>query len=352
MNDTELAGWERREDLLHGAHDAGFELSGPQLGRLHRAGLIPAPRTRSLGRGKGTVSEFPPGSTRRLMRVLQLRERARSLGELGWRLWWEDGGSPPPAVRALLSEQASTWECQRADFGALLAGEDAGEPAAIARMEAIYHGLEDSRIDGPLGPMRRRTGRGAFASVMRVFAEILTGRFQGFTDADAPASDGTPAPESTAQLVEVALGINRARTDRLANTAPWFQGAIETDLLALSQMLGRATIAPYAESHATELNAARTELCAFLATIAAIVPVFEQLFGASAFGLATIGRALQIDDPSTQALSLLGWLVMREDPRLLEAMRRFGRSPPRQAPPRASTGRSANSASRSRRSRR
>jgi hypothetical protein len=256
--------------------------------------------------------------------VLLLRERGRGLGDLGWRLWWEDGGAPAPAVRALLSEQASTWERQRAEFGALLAGEDAGEPAAIARMEAIYSGLEDGRLEGPLGPMRRRTGRSAFPSVMRVFAEILTGRFQGFTDVDVPASDGTPAPESTAQLVEVAMGINRARTDRLVNIAPWFQGGVETDLLALSHTLGRAAIAPYAECNETELNAARTELRAFLATIAAIVPVFEQLFGASAFGLATIGRALQIDDPSTQALSLLGWLVMRQDPKLLEAMRRFG----------------------------
>ncbi len=191
-------------------------------------------------------------------------------------------------------------------------------------MEAIYNGLEDGRLEGPLGPMRRRTGRSAFPSVMRVLAEILTGRFQGFTDVDVPASDGTPAPASTAQLVEVAMGIDRARTDRLVNTGPWFQGGVETDLLALSHTLGRAAIAPYAECNETELNAARTELRAFLATIAAIVPVFEQLFGASAFGLATIGRALQIDDPSTQALSLLGWLVMRQDPKLLEAMRRFG----------------------------
>ena len=320
----EFTGWEPREDLLRGAHDAGFGLSGPQLGRLHRAGLIPAPKIRSLGRGRGTVSEFPPGSTRRLLRVLQLREDTRSLGELGWRLWWEDGCAPPPAVRALLGEQASAWEHQRAEFGALLAGEDAGELAAIARMESIYRGLEDGRVDGPLGPMRRRTGRSAFASVVRVFAEILTGRFQGFTDVDGPASDGTPAPESTAQLVEVALGINRARRDRLANTAPWFQGRVETDLLALSRTLGRVAIVPYAECSEAELDAARTELRAFLATIAAIVPVFEQLFGANAFGLATIGRALQIDDPSTQALSLLGWLVMREDPKLSEAMRRFG----------------------------
>ena len=88
--------------------------------------------------------------------------------------------------------------------------------------------------------------------------------------------------------------------------------------------LGRAEIAPHAQWDETKLNAARGELRAFLATIAAIVPVFEQLFGVSAFGLATIGRGLQIDDPSTQALSLLGWLVMREDPKLLEAMRRFG----------------------------
>jgi hypothetical protein len=316
--------WEPRKQLLGTARDAGFELSVPQLGRLHRAGLIPTPRTRSLGRGKGTISEFPPGSTRRLLRVLQLRGRGRGLGELGWRLWWEDGGVPTHVVRVLLCEQASMWEQQRAEFGALLASEDAGEPAATARMETIYRGLEEGRMDRPLGSMRRRTGRSGFVSVMRTFAEILTGRFEGFADVDSPAPDGTPAPDSTAQLVELAMGMDRARTDRLAGAAPWFQGRVETDLLVLSRTLGVAAITPYAQCDETELNAARSELRAFLATVGAIVPVFEQLFGARAFGLATIGRALQIDDPPAQALALLGWLVMRVDPSLLEAMRRFG----------------------------
>lgn len=47
---------------------------------------------------------------------------------------------------------------------------------------------------------------------------------------------------------------------------------------------------------------------------------FERLFGRAAFGFGTIGRALGALGPREQALLLLGWLVLREDPVIQEGM--------------------------------
>ncbi len=128
--------WEPRAQLHRAAQAAGFKLSDPQLGRLHRAGLIPSPRIRRLGRGKGTVSEFPPGSTPRLLRVLELqkREDAQKFSTIAWCLWWEDGGPLPGPARELLAGTAMRWDRERDEMFDLLAREDAGDPDAVRQM--------------------------------------------------------------------------------------------------------------------------------------------------------------------------------------------------------------------------
>jgi len=317
-------GWEPRAELLRAAHAAGFKLSDPQLGRLHRAGLLKSPRIRALGRGRGTASEFPAGSTGRLLRILEIQKQARTqkFSRIAWRLWWEDGGPLSPPARELLTEIATRWDRDRDELADLLAREDAGEADAERRVEALYLAAEHDRVDAPLGAVRRNTGREGFSSVARVLAEIATGRFESYQDQQEPAQDGTPHPDTTAALVERALALDRARSDRIAGRAPRFAGSSEAHLILLSKLIGeRQLVHLVAATPETQLDQARGEVRNLLTLVATFAPMVERTLGGDASGYRTIARALNVRTPRAQASMLLGWLALRQEPQLLDGIR-------------------------------
>jgi hypothetical protein len=319
----EMAGmWESRMEVLQAAHEAGFSLSVPQLGRLHRAGLIASPSTRSLGRGNGTVSEFPAGTSARLLRVLELQRRkgAKNLSVIGWRLWWEDGGMLPPPARGLLEDVASSWDEQRRVLSELMARDAQGDAEAMRRTEDLYAEAESGRVSGPLGVARRNTGREGFSSVVRVITEIATGRFESYGDTEEPAEDGTPQPQTIGALVEKALGLDRARRDRIAGNEPRFSGNSEKDLATLSCLIGQADLAQVARAHDALLNEARVEVRSLMSLLRTFAPIVERTIGRDAGGYGTIAKAFARLTPRTEAFMLLSWLVLRQDPALLEGM--------------------------------
>ena len=205
--------WETREQLFAAAKAARQPVSPSQLGRLYRAGLIPEPEIHALGRGRGTESRYPSGTSARLVRVMEIHARERRLAHTAWRLWWEDGGVIPPPARELLTRVARSLDDERDRLAALLAGDEAGTPASIAEMDQLYADAENDRIRGPLGEARRNVGRERFATVVRALAEVGAGRIA--------ARVGDDYQDDAGRLVDRALGLERARTDRVAGSVPW-----------------------------------------------------------------------------------------------------------------------------------
>src|SRR5438034_7454182 len=88
MNDVVLG--ERGDDLITLAAASGFRVTKTQLARWHRAGLLARPvRRQGLGRGKGTVSIYPPGTGKQLLSLVAIHSRERRLPFVAWKLWWE-----------------------------------------------------------------------------------------------------------------------------------------------------------------------------------------------------------------------------------------------------------------------
>ena len=313
----EFEGWETRDELLAFANTQGSPLSGTQLSRIHRAGLIERPMTRSCGRGRGKVSHYPPGTKHRLKRVLEVRREVRGFEDVAWRLWWEDGGSVSEAVRARLVQAASDWEQIREELAGLLAGEEAGDPDAEARMESEYRSLEVDRAPASLGRVRRNVGRAGFVAAIRVLIEVLTGRFEGYADIEREED------ASREELFDRALGIDRARVDHLDGSEPWFEGSSEEDMQTLSAAVGHRSLSDLALADETELDAARKETRGFLRTVLAATSVSEQIFGYGAFGFGTVGAVFRGQRSGDEALLLVMWLALREDEQLREGMAEF-----------------------------
>jgi hypothetical protein len=96
-----------REEVLLAAADAGFAVTGDQLARWHRTGLVPRPRQQSLGRGLGTVTVYPPGTTDQVIALCRIRTRHRSLAQAAFQLWWDGFGVDPGQVRGPLQAAAA-----------------------------------------------------------------------------------------------------------------------------------------------------------------------------------------------------------------------------------------------------
>jgi hypothetical protein len=315
--------WESREQLFAAAKAARHPVSPSQLGRLYRSGLIPAPQVRALGRGCGTESRYPPGTGARLVRVMEIHASEHRLTHTAWRLWWEDGGPISPPARKLLTTVARSCKEERDRLAALLAGDEAGAPAAMAEMDQLYADAENDRLGGPLGEARRNVGRERFATVVRVIAEVGAGRLVARSNDDEQDDAG--------RLFERALGLERARTDRLAGAEPWLTSDPGTDIGILSQLLGPLSMLDLAQSSDSELDLARVEVQSLIAVITAIAPLFERLHGRGAFGLGLTGRLFGVRRPRSQALILLGWLALRTNQSLRAGLEEIGAVAPQAA---------------------
>lgn len=300
--------WETREEVLAAAHVAGFSLSGPQLARRHRAGLIPRPTVRPLGRGKGSASLYPLGTGQRLARILELSRGRESFESVAWRAWWEDGGELGPLVRERLLRDGARWEAELSRLADLLSGEDADEPAAVLKMDDAYAAASSERMPTSLGRIRRNVGRERFATVFRVLAEVATGRFDDYPDKESELA------------VERALRIDRARSDRLRDGKPWFEGSSAEDFRRLSSAFRRRSLVELAGANAEALDSARRELRGFWEVFEIMAPIVKRVLGSEAFGLGTAGAVFAGQPEENQPFLVLMWLALREDPRLHAGM--------------------------------
>ena len=142
--------WETREQLLAAARAAGHPVSPSQARRLYRADLISRPRGPRARRARGTESRYPPGTAARLIRVMEARSKESPLTHVAWRRWWKRVVSSPCGAQAAHRSSAICGPTTRVAREAL-AGDETGEPAAVAEMDRLYTDVEKARMRGPSG---------------------------------------------------------------------------------------------------------------------------------------------------------------------------------------------------------
>lgn len=65
----------------------GLRVSGHQLTRWNKAGLLPRPRRRSLGRGRGMASYYPAFAVVQALLIAGLLQIMRDLEDVRWAMW-------------------------------------------------------------------------------------------------------------------------------------------------------------------------------------------------------------------------------------------------------------------------
>ncbi len=163
-----------RDELIAYVEKHGLTVTADQLVRWHKKGLLPRPRRRHLGRGKGTESVYPSISAAQACAIVMLLEIfPRDLDSVGWCLWCF-GFAITPYVRASLLTYLK---------------EEKGKTSK--RYQAMVDGTQDSflaalsegRSPPGWGRVRRRLGRTRTGEVAAVLSRLLLGHsWPTFTD--------------------------------------------------------------------------------------------------------------------------------------------------------------------------
>lgn len=286
---------ESTEEILKAARDAGWSTSHDQLVRLHQFGIIQRPRQRPLGRGKGTVTLYPVGTTALVIRATELK-RKFDLAEVAWTMWWEGLAVSDSLARSYLTKAAKSFIKQ---WGELV--DEQGDLTAKAHDFLDRAGAPETRIDSmPMRWARRRVGTDNFDPFLTLLLAVVAGR-----TADLPLED--------LELIERGMGIDRARTDVLATTGnPWLDGDIREDFENIRRLANPADIATaLTEASDEELRELRDKTKLFCSFVSNMGSVVRQTIDRWAFGFGGFGAFFDdmLKGPAGQALVLL--LVVR-----------------------------------------
>ncbi len=158
-----------RSELIVRLGRHGVTVTSDQLDRWYKRSLIPSPRSRSKGRGKGSESVFPILAFPQAYAIALLLEIfPRDLDSIGWCLFC--CGFPVVEVaRESLMKELTKWK-DHLRSGLEAFDDDAEEENPISA-------LTRGRVPPEFGRIRRRVGKARVETVAALAYQVLLGEF-------------------------------------------------------------------------------------------------------------------------------------------------------------------------------
>lgn len=296
---------ETRGELIGLARENGYEVTGEQLARWHRRGLLPTPLQAHKGKGRGTESVYPAGTGERLLALCEahLAGGEKRLDRVAWRLWWDGFDVSMGPVREVLAAVAEQVDAMVAELS-----EPDGGGLSDAAFEEIERVADPSaRLSREMGAARRRVGTGEFDVFMGAVLRIATGTFEGL------GADDDPQTAIDRRALERGLGLRRARTDSIGGSPAWLPDDWADDGLAdMSRFVGAVRWGEELAGLSDEqLRESRDAVRPWIEMVAGYALIAEQTLGRGAMGISVIGEALGGAGPDEQAYLVLLWAVAR-----------------------------------------
>lgn len=218
--------WETLTEVLKGARAAGWPVTRAQLHRWQRASLIPAPIRRGRGRGLGTETLYPPGTTDRAVVVGHYLKENRNVAAVLLRLFWNKYCVPEEKIRNLLNIEL---QLLRRDVEDVFSGRN---PEGKTRLLKKIHTRSNDPI---IENWSKVLGQNDFEILLGYAAQLAAGRFKGFAftyDKNVVAA----AHGLSAEEVNSFFGV-AADLFNLKNIEKTFQGASWSDILKTREEL-------------------------------------------------------------------------------------------------------------------
>lgn len=189
-----------------------------QIERWRKAGLLPRPARRSLGRGRGMESTYPDGADKQLLAVCSLRAKRQSLSSLGWSLWLRGFPVPLDVIRDSIKKSCGMVQLLRRQFQKNPAWIDDQVHAPSISRTRFYKFV------------RRRVRNDARAeNFVSLLGRVLLG---------LPVSgSGIRERHEDAKLLNTGLGLNEEKNE--GPTQSWYPGDILHDLEGVEAILAK-----------------------------------------------------------------------------------------------------------------
>jgi len=145
----------------------GYIVTKSQIQRWHRAGLLPPPTKRGLGRGFGTINEYPSGIETIIKEICELQQQHRRLDDIAWVMWLRGGAIQPNLIRKQLRAMLEVMQAARNEL-------ELASPAGELSPETLDQ-LEVKRMPSgsPLKPIAKKLGPKQFKLLIAVTARFL-----------------------------------------------------------------------------------------------------------------------------------------------------------------------------------
>jgi hypothetical protein len=317
MSDT-ISG-ETTQELL----DAGrsFGVTKRRLQEWHRAGYLPHPTRHFLGRGRGSVSIYPPGTKEQMLAMCAARDSTPLLSEAAWRVWWERGGLPTEYIRNFLMETARAWrdslrQLQKASESTSLddSGDDDDAESSKAPRTLIDR-MQTSRHLPPFAAsIRKQFRNGRFSTFARVLLSVASGDFAAYEVDMVTQSDADER-----RIVETGLGLDppalSRTTRRLAERRPGhpgFRGDSSELLRQVNQVVRDHDLDEGLEDASDEeLIRAREEVQLFVRMVISFGRIAAKAYPRGLWGLTLLASAMEHLRPMDQGILLLFWRLFR-----------------------------------------
>ena len=296
--DKAILSGETSEALIAHLSSHDFTVTKSELAHWHRAALLPHPQRFSLGRGRGMVSVYPPGTTDQLLALCRIHRSEKRLPYVAWRLWWEGYSIPLSSIQQFLEITRAHWQQGIEELHQL-----EEHPEQLSKLLDRMAVMRLSRK--VLRQVRKRVGQKQFPLFVGVLVRVALGTFEGYIVDPETGFDER-------SIVEKGFGLQKARTSRLADAGPWLTGDTGTVLQELSSRLHHH---PLGEDLGImteiELIKAREEVRCFLSAFESISRTLDSMFSPGAFGFSVFADVIRGFGPRDQAIMLLFWRMMR-----------------------------------------
>ncbi len=290
--------------MLDLARDRGYAVTGPQLARWHRAGLLPRPEQRSLGRGRGTQTVYPLGTRVQLLKLCEIHfgDRVKRLPHVGWQLWWEGYEVSFDLIRSFLQRIASSTD---EELKNLLDTET--KAISDEKWKELVEGSHTARLDKPVGGMRRRVGRDRMPTLMSIMLEVHTGLYQAF---QIGAVEGLEEDDSDGRLVVEGFGLDWGGKDRQANEGSRIGEGLEITLGEGSKLFREHSMSEVADvATDQELLRSRDHVRLAHQAIQQLGAFAKEMPESEAAAFRDLSKDLRDTGPPEQALLVLAWTM-------------------------------------------
>jgi hypothetical protein len=283
----DLSQWESKKYLV--------EVSGVterQITRWHFEGLIPKPKQRRLGRGRGTETVYPIGTAKQLLALVSIRSKNRRLANIAWGLWWQGYAVEMILIRDFLVSSVSNWGKWISEVFDARTGE-----LKPKTRKSIKTGLQSHHKAGFLRRIKNAVGEERVSEMIHLLLQIITGRYG--SNSDRAETDNFD--------VGKLIGLQPDEIDQFG-----IKPRMEKNSLAeISQLFGKTSWSSVIQkSSDDELMQARNEFLQVLTTLDSLSLVAEKLWGKKTLWLVLPGKWLRDMEPQHQALFIIFWRIL------------------------------------------